>query len=495
MSQEEKVDFLEDCKIRVSNALWSLFIADALAMPVHWYYNRDNIKQDYGKNGITKYEDANKLHPESFMLGLQYNPDVKKAASLNRKIDYLFSDKIYFSTTLPMTESEQKDHDGLMKSLNENTETESHGRSVASKNTRIHYHCNLKAGDNTVGAQLCRVLLRYIGSLTEKEDYRNREFMQNMIDYLTDNKNDNNDSYSEEYIRKIMENYSIGNDVLQLGPSQEDMFTIGSHGGILRPLIVGIYYFCRMISERMKFQNKNKDKDKDKDKDGQNSNTIVGMNVNININININQCIAMALKHLHLTHKSENLSMCIISLLRLICNRFILNKKELNKELINEFCLNNIYLPKIDAVTLSNLKKESKGPANMSQAQLYKYHTEFKNEGFDVVDMCNNTKNDQIYDENLSFLGTVCEVDKGVPLAMYLMTKCNFDLKQTLLANTNAGGDNVHRGMMLGLIIGSSIGGKRLEMINDEYKQWIIGLKNYQTISKEIDAFVKACFD
>ena len=88
------------------------------------------------------------------------------------------------------------------------------------------------------------------------------------------------------------------------------------------------------------------------------------------------------LQHLNLTHKSENLSMCIMSLLPIICDAFIFKKTESNKELINEFCLNNIYLPEIDAVTLSNATKESKGPASMYQAQLYKNNAEFKKEGF-----------------------------------------------------------------------------------------------------------------
>lgn len=34
-------------KQRIQNALWGLFIGDALAMPVHWYYNPENIKKDF----------------------------------------------------------------------------------------------------------------------------------------------------------------------------------------------------------------------------------------------------------------------------------------------------------------------------------------------------------------------------------------------------------------------------------------------------------------
>lgn len=33
---------------RKQGALLGLFVGDALAMPVHWYYKLDDIKADYG---------------------------------------------------------------------------------------------------------------------------------------------------------------------------------------------------------------------------------------------------------------------------------------------------------------------------------------------------------------------------------------------------------------------------------------------------------------
>ena len=34
-------------KSKIENALWGLFISDALSMPAHWYYNREYIKKDF----------------------------------------------------------------------------------------------------------------------------------------------------------------------------------------------------------------------------------------------------------------------------------------------------------------------------------------------------------------------------------------------------------------------------------------------------------------
>jgi ADP-ribosyl-[dinitrogen reductase] hydrolase len=33
---------------KLRGAMWGLYIGDALAMPVHWYYNRNALFEDYG---------------------------------------------------------------------------------------------------------------------------------------------------------------------------------------------------------------------------------------------------------------------------------------------------------------------------------------------------------------------------------------------------------------------------------------------------------------
>ena len=40
-------------------------------MPVHWYYNPDNIANGFD-GGIRRYEAAPHPHPESFMVGMTY---------------------------------------------------------------------------------------------------------------------------------------------------------------------------------------------------------------------------------------------------------------------------------------------------------------------------------------------------------------------------------------------------------------------------------------
>ena len=51
---------------RASAALKNLFVADALAMPVHWYYNPLDIEKAF-PGGISRLQAAPEYHPASIM--------------------------------------------------------------------------------------------------------------------------------------------------------------------------------------------------------------------------------------------------------------------------------------------------------------------------------------------------------------------------------------------------------------------------------------------
>ena len=82
--------------IKIENTLWCLFIADSISMPVHWYYKREYIKNEYG--AITDYNKASHPHPESFMVGNTYLPDVEMAKKINRPF-YILHEHINFYKT------------------------------------------------------------------------------------------------------------------------------------------------------------------------------------------------------------------------------------------------------------------------------------------------------------------------------------------------------------------------------------------------------------
>ena len=52
--------------------LWGSLVSDALAMPAHWYYQRDAIIRDYGVVG--DYRTPTNPHPDSILWRSHYKP-------------------------------------------------------------------------------------------------------------------------------------------------------------------------------------------------------------------------------------------------------------------------------------------------------------------------------------------------------------------------------------------------------------------------------------
>jgi hypothetical protein len=76
---------------------------------------------------------------------------------------------------------------------------------------------------------------------------------------------------------------------------------------------------------------------------------------------------------------------------------------------------------------------------------------------------------------------TACYPEHGLPLLLYFAKAHNMDVETALLANANAGGDNVHRGMVLGVLVGAC--NKKLP---EHLKRGLVAFDELQT---EIEAF------
>lgn len=146
---------------RVSGALFGMFIGDALAMPVHWYYNTDALWRDYGE--VREYLDPKNPHPDSILWRSSYNP-------VNASADILHDQAKYW------------------------------GRKG------IHYHQFLQAGENTLNLKLAGELWQH---LQEGNGYSAESWLQRFIAYLT-NAGNHRDTYLEEYLRHFFTNYGRG---------------------------------------------------------------------------------------------------------------------------------------------------------------------------------------------------------------------------------------------------------------------------------------------
>jgi ADP-ribosylglycohydrolase len=81
-------------------------------------------------------------------------------------------------------------------------------------------------------------------------------------------------------------------------------------------------------------------------------------------------------------------------------------------------------------------------------------------------------------------LSPACYIDQSLPAVLYLAARYPDDIEAALIANTNAGGDNCHRGAILGAILGAALGFQAIP------ERWIQGLSAYDRLQQEIDTFV-----
>lgn len=173
---------------RISGALFGMFIGDALAMPVHWYYDTKALAADYGR--VTDYLQPRNPHPDSILWRSSYSPP-------RRSCDILHNQRQYWG---------QRD---------------------------IHYHQFLQAGENTLNLQLARELLL----LLERDGkYSADSWLDGLVAFMT-TPGRHNDTYVEEYLRHFFHNYGNGKEPSRCGHGDEKHI-----GGftLMLPLIIAL---------------------------------------------------------------------------------------------------------------------------------------------------------------------------------------------------------------------------------------------------------------
>ena len=85
------------------------------------------------------------------------------------------------------------------------------------------------------------------------------------------------------------------------------------------------------------------------------------------------------------------------------------------------------------------------------------------------------------YDELPGPYARACYPEHGIPLMLRIAHASGGDFYWSLRANAEIGGDTVHRGMILGMLLGASQG-------IDESLQ--TGLVHYEALNREIESFV-----
>ncbi len=403
-------------KNRIRNALWGLFAGDALAMPAHWFYSLKNLQNTFN-GGLTGYEAAPHPHPESFMVGMGYHPDVETAKQLGRPYDILHQHARFYDTSFSNLEIKTGERES------------EHGNATPSLEDRYHYHHGLAAGENTTAAQLVRVLLR---SVAKEGRYDEDAFLRDFVTFMTTPGN-LNDPYQEIYLRSWFENYTKGRPSHSSAERQRQVWSIGSNGGMIRPMVLSLL--------------------------GETS----------------YQALGFAVEHQNLTHRSENIAAALGTSVPLLQD-LISGQDPMEAAVTNAASLR---VPKITGEEMFAMYREHRGPGNIPSRDMWNLHVQLSETLFDLRALADQSAEDVV----LKQLGTACYPEHGLPLLLFFAAHHRFDLKPALLGNANAGGDNVHRNAILGLLVGAAA-----ESFPTDFRE---GLAEAEALESEIEAFTE----
>lgn len=328
---------------RAVAALQSMFVADSLAMPVHWYYNPMDIFRQF-RGGITGLEDAPSHHPSSIM-SLHSTRQGGRGAH---------------------QQDEQKEivGDVILK-----------GKREFWDQANVHYHQGMQAGENTLNAHCARTLMRSL--IANDGRYDQGLFLEGYIDLLTADPPQHPDTYAESYHRGFFANLEAGKPANLCGAVTHDTASIGGLVTIA-PLF---------LSERL-------------------------------LGTSLEDVQSLCVAHLSLTHPDQHLAK--------VCRD---------------------YVALLDALLF---REEEEDPATLISAWSK------RSIGIQLSEIMGKIHSDN--DVVGKLFSSACYISDSWPSVLYLAYKYADSLEAGLLSNTNLGGDNVHRGSVLGVILGLATG-------------------------------------
>lgn len=326
---------------RARSALWLVFTADALSMPVHWFYNPGDIRTYFGPDGITKMEPAPSTHPSSIMNLHSTSGGGRGRQDAGKQVvgDIILQGKRKFW-----------------------------GQS------RMHYHNGLPAGEHTLNAYCARWMLHSLAKNGGR--YSRDDFFNYYVEMMTaDEANAKHpDTYAESYHRGFFANWAEKKPLEKCGAVTHDTPSVGGLVTVA-PLA---------ISELL-------------------------------VDRDVHRVQQLAREHLFMTHPDEGLAK--------ICDDYV--------------ALMDSLLFRDQGVDGAAILK--------SMATKYIPASQYP------LDKLLPLEDTQIIGRLFS---PACYISDSWPSLLFLAVKYQSDPEKALLANTNAGGENCHRGSVLGSLVG-----------------------------------------
>lgn len=321
-------------------ALQTLFVADALAMPVHWFYNTKDIAKAF-PGGVQQFEDAPRYHPSSIMS--------------------------YHSTSRGGRDSQDASTPG--KQIVGDVILKGKRRFWGQPN--MHYHQGMKAGENTLNAHCARVVMRSMAN--SNEHYDKHRFLDDYIAFMTAEPPLHPDTYAESYHRGFFANLIAGLPKDACAAKTHDTPSVGGLVGI-GPLAI-----AELLQQP-----------------------------------DLEHVQALSREHLYLSHPDEQLaSVCAA------------------------------YVELIDALIF---RESTEDPRQYFTAALE------KTMGLHLPSLAKGARIDS--DIVGGRFSTACYISESWPSLLYLAYRYIEQPEKALLANANLGGDSVHRGSILGCLLG-----------------------------------------
>ncbi len=166
---------------RQQGTLYGLMIGDALAMPVHWYYDTAALRRDYAE--VSDFQRPRNPHPDSILWRSSYQP-------ASPETDLLHAQAQYWGQR------------------------------------GVHYHQFLAAGENTLTTKLCQQLIE---SLVSQQGYDAADYLARYIPFMTE-PGRHRDTYVEECHRGFFTNYARGIDAARCAVQEKH---IGGLAGVI----------------------------------------------------------------------------------------------------------------------------------------------------------------------------------------------------------------------------------------------------------------------
>lgn len=157
---------------KLLDAFVGSLVADALAMPGHWYYDRQALRRDYG--WLSEYTEPRNPHPDSILWRSHYKPNSEEADILHDQAKYWGQ-------------------------------------------RGIHYHQFLKAGESTVNLKLAVELYLLI---SRSGVYDTQAWLERYIELMR-TPGWHGDTYVEEYHRGFFERLANGKSPEKCGIRDE----------------------------------------------------------------------------------------------------------------------------------------------------------------------------------------------------------------------------------------------------------------------------------